>query len=101
MNCPFTSKPCPGHNKEGGCQLWMQVTSNTGGTSGSMEGCAFVLQPMMQMHLINNTALTVQNLTKVESEISHARAEQLQHVNSMMLQASIKQSPLQISEEQN
>ncbi len=101
MNCPFTSKPCPGHNKEGGCQLWMQVTSNTGGTSGSMEGCAFVLQPMMQMHLINNTALTVQNLTRVESEISQARVDQLKQVNSMMLQAAITPRPLQILEEQN
>ncbi len=101
MNCPFSGKPCPGHNKDGGCQLWMQATSNSNSVTGNMEGCAFVLQPMLQMHLINNTALTVQNLSRVESEISQARVEQLKQVNSMMLQAAITPSPLQIIEEQN
>ena len=92
MNCPFSGKACPGHNKAGGCQLWMQANTSTNNVTGNLEGCAFVLQPLLQMHLINNTAMTVQ------AEISHARVEQIQNVNAALLRTAVNNQILEVKE---
>lgn len=98
MNCPFSGKACPCHNKAGGCQLWMQANTSTNNVTGNLEGCAFVLQPLLQMHLINNTAMTVQNLSRVEAEISHARVEQIQNANAALLRTAVNNQILEVKE---
>ncbi|WP_281710018.1 hypothetical protein [Anaerobiospirillum succiniciproducens] len=57
-----------------------------------------MLQPLLQMHLINNTAMTVQNLSRVEAEISHARVEQIQNANAALLRTAVNNQILEVKE---
>lgn len=77
-NCPFTGAPCPEHNKEGGCALYLTCDAQSTQTSARMEGCALVLSTLMQVHSVNNMAAVVDGVGKVQAEVSSARVESLQ-----------------------
>ena len=77
-NCPFLGAPCPEHNKEGGCALYLSCDTQSKQTSARMEGCALVLSTLMQIHSVNNMAAVADGVDKVQAEISSSRVENLQ-----------------------
>ena len=77
-NCPFLGAPCPEHNKEGGCALYLSCDTQSNQTSARMEGCALVLSTLMQVHCVNNMAAVADGVEKVQAEVSSSRVENLQ-----------------------
>ena len=76
--CPYRNfKECPKHNKNGGCELWMDYTTNRKDVDAKIEGCALVLTPLLLIENINNLQVNSVKVSEVAAEISKARMENI------------------------
>lgn len=76
--CPYKNfEECPQHNKKGGCEFWLQYTTNRQDADAHIEGCAIVLTPLLLIENINNLNVSANNIKNLQAEISKARVENI------------------------
>ena len=76
--CPFRNfEPCPEHDKQGGCALWLAYSANRAAAEARIEGCALKLTPMLLVEQVNNLAVVAGEVQKVGAEVSAGRSENI------------------------
>lgn len=80
MNCPFRNfDECPEHNKKNGCSFWIAYTTNKDSLEAHIEGCSITLTPLLLLESANNLGHIAGEISKVGSEISYSRCENIKN----------------------
>ena len=80
MNCPFRNfEECPEHNKKNGCSFWIAYTTNKDSLEAHIEGCSITLTPLLLLESANNLGHIAGEISKVGSEISYSRCENIKN----------------------
>lgn len=85
--CPLRNfEECPQHNKRGGCEWWMGYHSKSGVTDADMQGCAVVLQPLLQLEHANALGMLEGRMNQLSAEVSAGRVEHIREGDALRRQ---------------